>query len=196
MEDTKIKKPTLYVIEGFDRIGKDTLLDDLEERKLMKTYKLESSAMPPYRHKEEFISALHVFLSKQVEELHEIAKKGEDVVMARLEVSDYVYSNLFSRQMIADKYAEQISQDYDIVNVVFLWEDYLEYYDRCMKLAILEKKDLEIEYTKEEFDRICELYKKCPKVKYIVDNVESRTTREEILEMFEDIVAWDRKNKS
>lgn len=185
-------KPTLYVIEGFDRIGKDTLLTDLQEQGLMDTYKLDSSNMPPYRHANDFIKSLHVFLQHQVKDLRKLAREGKDIVMARLEISDYVYSKLFGREMICDKYADQIAREFIITNIVLLWKDYGEYVKRCEILAGKKLAPSELEYSEEEFNKICKLYKECPETDYLIDYVTANTTREEMLDIVQDVIAWNR----
>ena len=150
-------KHKLFIIEGFDRIGKSTTLKALSRRIPEAKIYIQGTdqdqpeeTMPNYREDVlGFSKWLDKYLRKQVDDLLKIDK---DVIMARLFISDYVYSNIFERPEIAKQYQKEIQEKFDIVHVVLIWNNYEEYTKRCRDCGS------EIEYDREEFIKVQNFY--------------------------------------
>ena len=150
-------KHKLFIIEGFDRIGKSTTLKALARRVPQAKVYLQATDndtpekdMPNYRDDViGFTKWLDKYLQKQVDDLLEY---DSDVIMARLFISDFVYSHLFDRPEIAKQYHKKIQEKFDIVHIVMLWASYTDYESRCKCCGS------EIEYDYEEFIKIERLY--------------------------------------
>lgn len=150
-------KHKLFIIEGFDRIGKSTTLKALSRRiPQAQIYiqptdnDLPEENMPNYREDVVgFTKWLDGYLSRQVDDL---LAYDCDVIMARLFISDFVYSQLFERPEIARHYHEKIQEKFDIVHIVMLWASYTDYERRCKECGS------EVEYDYEEFINIERLY--------------------------------------
>lgn len=149
----------LIVIEGFDRCGKDTLLEDLEKyckQKYLKevyVFKNDLEGLPKYdKEQGEFLVWLNKYIEKQVNRLNELFETYDTVVMSRFLISDMVYSELFKREHTVIKYMEKL-KPVMYYNYCMLFRNYDEYLKR---LEILKDKD--IQYTKEEFDQIKQYY--------------------------------------
>lgn len=153
-----MRRCKLHIIEGFDRIGKDTLLDyiDKETSKLYGdtlVYK-QHNCPPDYHNKDEFVKWLDIFIRNQVLQLCELAKSYDDIYMARLLISDQVYSMLFHRDCIVEKYYNKILETfYKVDHTVLLFKDYDEYLKRLERI-----NDDVVEYDKTDFDRINNFY--------------------------------------
>lgn len=175
----------LIVVEGFDRCGKDTLLDDLKNQDTNFYVYIEPLVGLPKYDKEQgdFLVWLNQFISCQVRELNKLFKTYDTVVMCRLIVSDEVYSTMFNREHTVEKYLSQIECD-EICNYCMLFKDYDEYLKRLALIG-----DTNIQYDRTEFDRINELYinilsKFSGTIKYIY----SDTSREDVVEHFKDYI--------
>ena len=145
----------LIVIEGFDRCGKDTLISDLKKIKSnFYIYENDLEGLPKYdKEKEIFLVWLNKFIYKQINDLNRLFKTYDIVIMCRLLISDEVYSNLFNREHTTIKYINQLN-NVEIFNYCLLFKNYNEYLNR---LSLL--KDENIQYNKEDFEKINNLYK-------------------------------------
>lgn len=143
-------KKKLIVICAPDRCGKDYLLDHLGALE-GNVYVYKQKNNPPHYRKDPaaFKIWLEDFLGKQANHLIVASK---DVVMARLFTSEYVYSTLFNRTSIINDIYNKLNYHFDIYQVILLYKDYNEYLGRCKML------NEEIEYNKEDFDKIQNLY--------------------------------------
>lgn len=163
-------KSTLHVLEGFDRIGKDSILAFFKksnEDENIEVYIQNPQGLPSYRNNpEEFKNWLKIYLKDQASDLCKLSLSGkEDVIMTRMFISDRVYGKLFNREPVAEMIRRTLSRYFEFRNVVLLWKDYDEYLKRCADCGS------EIEYSKEEFDKIQLLYEDAALVeKYVHHN--------------------------
>lgn len=147
----------LIVIEGFDRSGKDTLMQDLGNNDLPNTwvYFNDLAGLPKYdKEQEDFLNWLNRLIQMQVNKINELFDKYDNVIMTRFIVSDEVYSTLFNREHTVIKYLDQLRKDVQIINYCLLfntWTDYLK------RLELLEVD--EAQYDNQDFYHINELYK-------------------------------------
>ena len=144
----------LIVIEGFDRCGKDTLMMDLSKQNNdFYIYGNDLTGLPKYdKEQEEFLVWLNKFIDKQVNDLNELFKTYDTIVMCRLLVSDEVYSTLFNREHTTIKYMDQL-KDVEIIHYCLLFNDYDEYINRLKKIG-----DNIIQYDENYFNMINQLY--------------------------------------
>ena len=173
----------LIVIEGFDRCGKDTLMSDLSNiNSDFYVYSNDLTGLPKYdKEQEEFLVWLNRFINKQVNDLNELFETHDTIVMGRLFISDEVYSTLFNREHTTIKYMDQL-KNIEIIHYCLLFKDYKEYCDRLKKIG-----DNNIQYNKEDFDKINQLYVdklKESNLKYYINYIYSYNTKRNILEDF------------
>lgn len=144
-------KPNLFIIEGFDRAGKDTILKNI----LMEQYPellvyIQNNTPPDYRNIEEFRVWLVNFYKTQADYLVSL---NTNVIMARLFVSDYVYSTLFSRKFSATLDEPRLLKKFNVFQYIILFKTYADYLERCLSC------NSKVEYSVQEFDIINNLYK-------------------------------------
>lgn len=178
----------LVVLEGFDRAGKDTLLEDLKKENLPNnTYVYDGflDGLPAYdKERGKFIDWLNKLIDKQTSDVVNLFKKYDTIIMIRLIVSDEVYSNLFNREHTTIKYMHKL-KDIEIFNYCILFKNYTEYINR-LKLI---KED--IQYSEEEFNSINNLYKEVLNnigYKYYINYVSCNTKRYDVLNNFKEII--------
>lgn len=151
-------KHKLFIIEGFDRIGKSTTLKALAKKLPQAKVYVQGTDddnpdknMPNYRDDVlGFTNWLSSYLERQVEDL---LKFDSDVIMARLFISDFVYSRMFERPDIALRLHDKVQEKFDIVHVVLLWDCFDCYVHRCISCLS------DIEYDEVEFDEIQDMYR-------------------------------------
>ena len=174
----------LFVIEGFDRSGKDTLIQDLYDLNLKNThiYFNDLTGLPKYdKEQESFLEWLNRFINKQVNELNELFKIYDNIIMVRLLISDEVYSKLFNREHTTIKYMDQL-KDIQIFNYCILFKNYDEYLNRLSKIM-----DNKIQYNQEDFDNLNNLYKEVldkSGYEYQIYYILSDTTQKDIVNNF------------
>jgi hypothetical protein len=173
----------LIVIEGFDRCGKDTLMSDLSKQNNdFYIYGNDLTGLPKYdKEQEEFLVWLNKFINKQVNDLNELFKTYDTIVMCRLLVSDEVYSTLFNREHTTIKYMDKL-KDVEIIHYCLLFNDYNEYINRLKKIG-----DNIIQYDENHFNMINQLYidtLNSLNYKYHINYVYSYNSRRNILENF------------
>lgn len=150
------QKNHLWVIEGFDRTGKDYLLEQLNNAAVSVpseadyTVFIQNNDAPPYRDTDSFLPWLKSLLNKQADMLINL---DTNVVMSRLFLSDGVYSELFGRPCVADSIFDRIKEHYTVHQIVLLYNDYQTYLDRCNVL------NCEVEYSEDEFYELDNLYR-------------------------------------
>ena len=184
----------LIAIEGFDRAGKDTLMNDLKDIKssLSENVYLYFNDLPedmPSYSKQpvEYLVWLDSFIDKQVKELNELFMKYDIVIMVRFYVTDFVYSYMFNRPGTVSRYLSKLDENVEISNYCLLFENYQEYIGR---LKMLEGDEFIPQYDENDFNKINEKYVEAinmfedgylgSKIKYI----KSSTTRKEIIDDF------------
>jgi len=152
-----MRKTKLIVLEGEDRVGKEHLLEEIRARhpELFCYPVIDLSGVPNYEKTMDFVEYLKVFMRKQLDYLKEMAKTHDTIVLIRYIVSDEVFSELFGRQHIMhDLYLKEIEENFEIQNYCIVWKDYAEYLGRLKQI------DEDVQYSKEELDKITELFLK------------------------------------
>lgn len=181
-----MSKAKLYVLEGFDRTGKDTQLENFESSDSnLYVYIQDPNRNPPdYRENngETFLRWLKSYLIKQAIKLIDLSKSNRKILMTRLFISDYVYSTLFNRECVI-KYFKDVYEDYfDIINIILLWDSYNDYLERC------KSSNSEVEYTEEEFNKIQNLYKDFAQDQDSIIYIKSSDSEEKIKKLIEAII--------
>lgn len=169
------KKCPLNIIEGFDRIGKDSFLSNLSTKvyKNGAVYIQHPVNLPSYRKEpEEFVKWLKIYLEKQANDLIKLSNYPA-VTMTRLFVSDAVYGHLFDRKPVAEHVRRRLSRYFDFNSISLIWKDFPNYIQRC------EFVNEELEYSEEEFERIQNLYRIETKKENIIE-VEHSMSREDL----------------
>ena len=152
------KKPNLYVIEGFDRIGKDFILNKIKTIPFTDGSNFvvfsQHNNPPEYRNLSEFEAWLKPFLENQADELISLSgSDNKDIIMSRLFSSEAVYSELFKRNNCVDNIFYKLKNYFNIKQIIILYSSYDQYLKRCNLL------NTDIEYSEEEFNKINNLYK-------------------------------------
>ena len=147
-------KRKLLIIDAPDRAGKDTILNSMVPTRNLHVYKQNNTGIPHYRdQQDDFGTWLRNFLVRQNQLIiDQKVSHDRDVVMARLFTSDYVYSEFFNRSSNIDQIYSELEPHFDFYQFIILFKDYDEYLERC------KVSESEIEYSKDEFDRIQYLY--------------------------------------
>ena len=176
----------LIVIEGFDRSGKDTLMYDLIKEDLPNTfiYLNDLEGLPKYdKEQDDFLVWLNKFIDTQVKTINKLFDRYDTVIMTRFFISDEVYSNLFNREHTVIKYLDNLRKDIYIVNFCILFKDYNEYLNRITNIKET------IQYSKEDFNKINELYNTELNKPYyhnikVLCEIVSQTTQKNLLDTF------------
>ena len=176
----------LIVIEGFDRSGKDTLMYDLIKEDLPNTfiYLNDLEGLPKYdKEQDDFLVWLNKFIDTQIKTINKLFDRYDTVIMTRFFISDEVYSNLFNREHTVIKYVDNLRKDIYIVNFCILFKDYNEYLNRITNIKET------IQYSKEDFNKINELYNTELNKPYyhnikVLCEIVSQTTQKNLLDTF------------
>lgn len=147
----------LICIEGFDRIGKDTLLDMIKERNTSENiyvYRSEPKNLPNYESKKEFTKWLDNYIRCQVMDLNSLFNHYDTIIMGRFVLSDIVYSEVFDRQQVTLPIVrDHLRLDVNIINFITKWESYTEYLSRLVDI------NEEPQYNTKEFNKINDAFK-------------------------------------
>lgn len=174
-------KKKLFVIEGFDRAGKDTLLNDLSKIDIQNTYIYfnDLNGLPKYdKEQDDFLEWLNKFINNQINELIELFKKYDNIIMTRLLLSDEVYSELFNREHTTIKYIDKL-KDIEIINYCLLFINFEEYVKR------IEILNSDIQYNKNMFNKINKLYQdKIKNLNGFIKYVKAKDKPQDILNDF------------
>lgn len=147
------KKPILIVLEGQDQIGKDTLLDMLKDDDkfiIYETPTYEEQGVDK-KDKEAYKRFLMSFIRKQLDDIYSLIRNDKEkiVVISRLWISDNVFSDLYNREHVVEKYfLREVMTNFDVHNYCMLWDGYEDYCSR------MDKINHDIEFTKDEFNLI------------------------------------------
>jgi thymidylate kinase len=186
-----MKDKKLIVIEGFDRSGKDTLLQDLKnyiKDNSIYIYENDLTGLPSYSKEQgKFLDWLNLFIDKQTNELNKLFETYDTVIMVRLIVSDEVYSHEFNRERTTIKYMNKLD-GIEINNYCILFKNFSEYSKRINRLGF------DLQYQKQEFEDINKLYSDILDnigYKYHINYIKNWTTPEEILSDFINIYELD-----
>lgn len=174
-------KPYLIVIEGQDRTGKDTLINNLVDKYNLYVYKQKPHEKTgvDYRNKEQYEKWVYNHIDTIYNDLIEISKNEKIILLSRLWISDNVYSDLFGRNHIVEKYFKDKFKDtFNVKTFVLLWQDFDNYIKRLNFI------NEEVEYEVVEFNKTIDLYKK-----YVEENdkilvIENCTSTDNILNNF------------
>lgn len=175
-------KPILIVIEGQDRTGKDTILDNIKsfnpEIYIYKQKSHEDTGVD-YRNKEEYEQWVLNHVNNQLDEMIYLSKYHKIIACTRLVLSDNVYSDLFGREHIVENnLTDKINQNFDIKTFILLWDNFEDYKKRVDGLQE------ELEYEKDEFNRTKELYLKYAKVTDKILLIENSTSKTNVYKNF------------
>lgn len=150
-------KMKIIVIEGHDRTGKDTLLNDLKKHKDIYIFEVPTSE--EYEKNEKVSYKDHscepmLFRDylRILNKLVEIERSGKYkyVILYRLLLSDNVFSKLWNRNKIFETYFNKAFNYYfDFSHYVLLWDNYEELLNRLNKI-----NEEDIPYNKEDFNKI------------------------------------------
>lgn len=180
-KNIQIEMKTIIDIEGQDRAGKDTLLKDLEKEGFS-IFSPDISHLPDYHNPEEWRKALKEFLIKQANDMAVL--EPDPLIIARFQMSEYVYSELFNRPNLFEEHINEIIKDkFKFRNIILLWDTYEDYLNRLKMIG-----DDYIEYDEEYFNRIKNLYLKYKNQNDIVVYVKANTTREELIKIAKDFI--------
>ena len=175
---------TIIDIEGQDRAGKDTLLKDLEKEGFP-IFSPDISHLPDYHNPEEWKKALREFLIKQANDMD--ALKDDLLIIARFQMSEYVYSELFNRTNLFEESVNEIIKDkFKFRNIILLWDTYEDYLERLKMI-----NDDYIEYDEDYFNKIKNLYLKYKNPNDKVVYVKANTTREELIKIAKEFIYED-----
>lgn len=160
-------KPTLLIVEGPDRVSKDTILAYKYANFI--SYSAIKEPPPNYRTEQSsFLKYLANLLKNQQIELINLGNENKSILMVRLFTSEYVYSSLFNRKNIFNEfpsYINELSKVFNIEQLIILYHDYDQYLNRC------KTSNSEIEYTKDEFIKTKDLYINSPYNKLFETNI-------------------------
>lgn len=191
--------PYLIVIDGQDRTGKDTLINMLEDRDNIIVYRQRTCDDDniDYRNKEQF----EEYLKRQMQIVYEDIKKlheenpNKHILTSRLWISDNVYSNMFGREHITEKYfKEKFKETFDgrILNYIMVWNSWSEFFQRML---YLEDENSKKEYSKSEFEKVRDLFieevdksEEKTHLYYIINDI----SRESIYEIFINILKYNK----
>lgn len=184
--DNKIK---LIVLEGHDRTGKDTLLNDLKNDNRFIVYKQPETEDQPvdYKNPEEFKKFMIKWIRKVLDDLYSITRSNKDkiVVMSRLWITDNVFADIYNRGHVVEKYfLNEIKTNFNVHNFCMLWKDYQKYVDRMNFIR------QPIEFNEKEFDKITERFQYYLTGTYLNDESDyiyyilNDTTKEDIYNKF------------
>lgn len=152
------KNKELIVIDGMDRAGKDTCLNELYniiDHNKEYCYFTVVKKRCDYRNKKAFRKVLKRFLKKQKRDIEKLFKKYDRIYIARLDMSDNVFSELFNRERIAEKIFKSLHYKYSISYYILLFKSYNEYIKRLNMI-----NETEVQYNKAEFNKIKKLFEK------------------------------------
>lgn len=170
-------KIRLICLEGHDRSGKGTLLENLKEHfndfLVYNPVSVEKEKVD-YKDPKKFEEWIRKTIRKVLDDLYTMSKlNGTDrpIVMDRLILTDNVFADLFGREHIVEKYfGKEIGTNFNLTNYIMLWRNPEEYVDRVKLLG--ENQD----FTEKEIENIVSLfnhYKKKDDIVRLIDNIDS-----------------------
>lgn len=144
----------LIVVEGFDRCGKDSLLEDIEQNDVF-VFGNDLAGLPKYdKEQDDFLKWLDSFIEFQVKHLNELFKTHDKIVITRFIISDEVYSTLFNRKHTVMNHLNEFNEQVEIHNYCLLFDSYDEYLKR------LDMIGEQTQYDEKDFNKINELYER------------------------------------
>ena len=181
----KMEKIRIIVLEGCDRTGKGTLLENLKNRFddfLVYNPVSAEKERVDYKDPQKFEEWIRKTIRKVRDDLYTMSKlNGTDrpIVMDRLLLTDNVFADLFDRNHVVERYfGREIEANFNLTNYIMLWRNPEEYKDRVNLLG--ENQD----FTEKEIDDIVSLFNHYKKSDDIVKLIDNTDTPEDILDDF------------
>lgn len=172
---------TIIDIEGFDRVGKDTLLSGLVKSfpnlQLYRQPTSESTGID-YRDSAKFSEFLRKHYKRMISDLAGMPSENP-IILSRFLVSDAVYSSMFGRENLLEQEFENSSMfgKVRIIPVILYWANYEEYLKR-----VNSDPDSIVEYSVAEFNTIQNKFINCAGKDAIVILVNDHDSRQDILD--------------
>lgn len=193
-------KINIIVLEGMDRTGKGTLLENLkkcfDDFLVYNPISCEKEKVD-YKDPKKFEEWIRKTIRKVLDDLYTMSKlngTNRPIVMDRLLLTDNVFADLFGRDHIVEKYfGKEIETNFDLTNYIMLWRNPEEYVDRVKLLG--ENQD----FTEKEIDDITSLFNQYKKKDDIVKLIDNSDTPEDIFDDFysvflEETPRWKREH--
>lgn len=169
-----MNKIRLICLEGHDRTGKGTLLKNLKSQVsdflVYNPVSVEEERVD-YKDPQKFEEWIRKVIRKVLDDLYTIYKlngTNKPIVMDRLVLTDNVFSDIFGRKHIVEKYfSKEIETNFNLTNYIMLWRNSKEYISRVKLLG--ENQD----FTEKEIDDITNLfnhYKNKDDIVKLIDN--------------------------
>ncbi|MCH5167412.1 MAG: hypothetical protein J1F35_05905 [Erysipelotrichales bacterium] len=156
----------LIVIDGQDRTGKDTLLNDIiknhPENYIIYYQTTCDDAKVDYRDKVAFTKHQKKLIEKVFNDIKKLKEENpnKNIVCMRLWISDEVYSDMFDREHVTIQYKEEFEKIFGKENIlyfVFLWKSFNDFVSRMQNIK--DNHGLN-EYSEEEFQKVKKLFVK------------------------------------
>ena len=132
-----MEKIRIIVLEGHDRTGKGTLLENLKNRFddfLVYNPVSAEKERVDYKNPQKFEEWIRKTIRKVLDDLYTMSKlNGTDrpIVMDRLLLTDNVFADLFDREHVVEKYfGREIETNFKLTNYIMLWKNPEEDKDR------------------------------------------------------------------
>lgn len=176
-----LQMKTIIDIEGFDRVGKDTLLSGLVKSfpnlQLYRQPTSESTGID-YRDSAKFSEFLRKHYKRMISDLAGMPSENP-IILSRFLVSDAVYSSMFGRENLLEQEFENSSMfgKVRIIPVILYWANYEEYLKR-----VNSDPDSIVEYSVAEFNTIQNKFINCAGKDAIVILVNDHDSRQDILD--------------
>lgn len=169
-----MNKIRLICLEGHDRTGKGTLLKNLKSQVsdflVYNPVSVEEERVD-YKDPQKFEEWIRKVIRKVLDDLYTMSKlngTNKPIVMDRLILTDNVFSDIFGRKHIVEKYfSKEIETNFNLTNYIMLWRNSKEYISRVKLLG--ENQD----FTEKEIDDITNLfnhYKNKDDIVKLIDN--------------------------
>lgn len=179
-QNHKIK---LICLDGHDRCGKDEVMNHLDPNKFIVYKQPETEAQDTdYKNPEKFKAFMVKYIRKVLNDLYTLSKQNSNskpIVMSRLLLCDNVFSDIYNREHVVEKYyGREIETNFDVTNYIMLFASYDEYVKR------IEKINGTIDFTAKELDDILSLYHLYKQDKDIVKLIYADDSKEKELNDF------------
>lgn len=169
----------LIDIEGFDRVGKDTLLNNLSNLPGLEIYRqppVESFGVD-YRDTKRFEPILREHFKKVISDLQKF-DGSKPVILSRFLLSDNVYSHMFIRERILEQEFNKVKDKFKLTTVLLLWDSFNDYVERVKASgSVLEYEEDEFKYIQHYFERYLE-------GDYAILNVKHSDTEQDVFNRF------------
>lgn len=180
-----MNKIRLICLEGHDRTGKGTLLKNLKNQVsdflVYNPVSVEEERVD-YKDPKQFEEWIRKVIRKVLDDLYTIYKLNgvsKPIVMDRLLLTDNVFSDIFGRKHIVEKYfSKEIETNFNLTNYIMLWRNPKEYISRVKLLG--ENQD----FTEKEIDDLANLFNHYKDKEDIVKLIDNDDTPKDIFNDF------------